>query len=98
MEETEFDGADMFYSYDQNNIPSKFKNIINPKKPIYTIDGKEYIAIYLGYDAATEMKGGKEFNKLYDIIEENGKQYIIAGLPKKTYTLLDMMHFIPKGK
>ncbi|MFA7298063.1 MAG: heavy metal translocating P-type ATPase [Candidatus Absconditabacterales bacterium] len=98
MEETSFDGAEMFYSYDENNIPVQFKNIINPKKPIYTIDDKEYIAIYLGYDVATEMRGEKEFNKLFDTIEEDGKEYIIAGLPKKTYTLLDMMHFVPIGK
>lgn len=98
MEETSFDGAEMFYSYDENNIPVQFKNIINPKKPIYTIDDKEYIAIYLGYDVATEMKWEKEFSKLYDTIEEDWKDYIIAWLPKKTYTLLDMMHFVPKGK
>lgn len=98
MEETSFDGAEMFYSYDENNIPVQFKNIINPKKPIYTIDDKEYIAIYLGYDVATEMRWEKEFNKLFDTIEEDWKEYIIAWLPKKTYTLLDMMHFVPIGK
>ncbi len=98
MVETPFDGEDIFYSYDENNIPLQFKNIINPKKLTYTIDGKEYIAIYLGYDAAQEMRDGKEFNKIFDTIEENGKNYIIAWLAKKTYTLLDMMHFVPKDK
>jgi len=98
MVETPFDGEDMFYSYDQDNIPVQFKNIINPKKLTYNIDGKEYIAIYLWYDAAIEMRDGKEFSKVFDTIEENGKNYIIAWLPKKTYTLLDMMHFVPKGK
>lgn len=78
MEETEFDEVDMFYSYDQDNIPLKLKDLINPKKLTYTVDGKEYIAIYLGYDAATEMRNGKEFNKIFDKIEENGKEYIIA--------------------
>ncbi len=98
MEETSFDDAEMFYTYDQNNIPLKFKNLINSKKLTYTIDDKEYIAIYLGYDVATEMREEKEFSKIYDIIEEDGKEYIIAWIAKKTYTLLDMMHFVPKGK
>ncbi len=44
------------------------------------------------------MRNGKEFKKIYDTIEENGINYSIAGVAKKTYTLLDMMHFIPKGK
>jgi hypothetical protein len=96
MVETPFDGEDIFYTYDQNNIPIQFRNIINIKKPKYTIDDKEYTVIYLGYDAAQEMKDGKEFSKIFDTIEENGKAYIIAGIAKKTYTLLDMMHFIPK--
>jgi hypothetical protein len=78
MAETPFDGEDIFYSYDENNIPVQFKNIINPKKLTYNIDEKEYIAIYLGYDAAIEMRDGKEFSKLFDTIEENGKNYIIA--------------------
>lgn len=78
MVETPFDGVEMYYAYDQNNIPIQFKNIVNPKKPTYNLDGKEYIAIYLGYDVAQEMRDGKEFSKLFDTIEENGKEYIIA--------------------
>ena len=98
LEETPFDGADLFYSYDQNNIPLKLNSLINSKKLSYKIEGKEYIAIYLWYDAAQEMRDEKEFNKIFDIIEEDGKEYIIAWIAKKTYTLLDMMHFVPKGK
>jgi hypothetical protein len=78
MKETPFDGEDLFYLYDKNNIPLKLKNIINPKKLTYNLDGKEYTAIYLGYDAAQEMREGKEFTKIYDTIEENGKEYIVA--------------------
>lgn len=96
LEETPFDGADLFYSYDQDNIPAKLKNLINSKKPTYTLEGKEYSAIYLWYDAAQEMKAEKEFSRLFDIIEEDGQEYIIAWVAKKTYTLLDMMHFVPK--
>lgn len=47
MKETPFDGVDIYYSYDQGNIPVQFKNLINIKKPKYTIEGKEYSAIYL---------------------------------------------------
>jgi len=54
------------------------KNVINSKKPIYTIDDKSYAAIYLGYDVAQEMKNAKEFSKLFDIIEEDGTEFIIA--------------------
>lgn len=78
LEETPFDGAELFYTYDQNNIPFKMKDLINSKKPIYNLDGKNYIAIYLGYDTAQEMKAEKEFTKLFDIIEEDGQEYIIA--------------------
>ena len=98
MKETESSGIDMFFNYNQNNIPLLFRNSINTKKTMYNINGKEYTAIYLWYDAAIEMRNGKEFKKIYDTIEENGINYSIAGVAKKTYTLLDMMHFIPKGK
>jgi len=74
----------------------KLQNIINPRKTNYTIDNKEYGVIYLGYDAAQEMRAAEEFSKKFDIIDEGGKELIIAGLPKKTYTSLDMMHFIAK--
>ena len=96
FEETPFDGADLFYSYDQNTVPLKLKNLINIKKPVYTLDGKKYNAIYLGYDVAQEMKAAGEFSQIYDTIAEDGKDFIIAWIAKKTYTLLDMMHFIPK--
>jgi hypothetical protein len=37
------------------------------------------------------------FKKQFDIISNLfGNDVIIAGLPKKTYTSLDMMHFVPK--
>jgi|GEM_PF-1560175 len=98
VQETPFDSSEFYFSYDQNNIPLKLQNIINPKKPSYTIDDKTYSAIYLGYDVAQEMKGKKEFSKLFDIVQEDGTEFIIAGLPKKTFTLLDMMHFIPTNQ
>jgi hypothetical protein len=37
------------------------------------------------------------FKKQFDTISDLfGNDVIIAGLPKKTYTSLDMMHFVPK--
>ncbi len=96
LKETPFDGSDLFYLYDAKNIPLKLQNIINPKKNTYTIDDKKYSAIYLWYDVAQEMKNEKEFSKKFDIIEEEWKNFIIAGLPLKTYTILDMIHFVPK--
>lgn len=78
MRETPFDGVDIYYSYDQENIPVQLRNIINIKKPKYTIADKEYTAIYLGYDVAQEMRDEKKFSKIFDTIEENGKNYIIA--------------------
>jgi len=92
----DFEGVDIFYFFDENNIPLKLKNIINPIKLSYNIDDKEDFAIYLGYDAAQEMRDAKEFSKKFDIIQEDGNDLVIAWLPKKTYTTLDMMHFIPK--
>lgn len=96
LKETPFDGADLFYLYDSNNIPLKLQYIVNPKKNTYTIDDKKYSAIYLWYDAAQEMKSEKEFSKQFDLIEEEWNDFIIAWLPKKTYTILDMIHFVPK--
>ena len=76
--ETAFDAPELYYFYTQDTIPSKMKNVINSKKPIYTIDDKSYAAIYLGYDVVQEMKNAKEFSKLFDIIEEDGTEFIIA--------------------
>ena len=43
------------------------------------------------------MQKEKLFSQTYDtIIGLFGSNIIIAGLPKKTFTLLDMMHFVPK--
>jgi hypothetical protein len=46
------------------------QNLINPKEFTYEADGKTYGVIYLGYDAAQEMKAKKEFAEPFDIIEE----------------------------
>ena len=92
-----FDGLDIFYAFDAKSIPLKLENTINPKAFTYTVDGKTDWVIYLWYDVAQEMQNTKEFSKKFDVIQEWGKAFVIAWLPKKTYTLLDMMHFIPKN-
>jgi hypothetical protein len=53
--------------------------------------------MYVGYDEAKMMISENLFQKKFDTISNLfGNDVIIAGLPKKTYTLLDMMHFVPK--
>jgi Cu+-exporting ATPase len=96
LKETSFDGVDLFYIYDSNNIPLKVQNLINPKENTYMVGDKKYSAIYLWYDTAQEMRDEGEFSKQFDTITELWKNFIIAGLIKKTYTIIDMMHFIPR--
>ena len=92
-----FDGLDIFYAFDADSIPLKLENTINPKAFTYTVDGKTDSVIYLWFDAAQEMRASKEFSQKLDVIEEWWRDFVIAWLPKKTYTLLDMMHFVPKN-
>jgi len=95
--ETPLEEMEYFYLYDETTIPPVLKNIINPRKEIYIIDGKEYLSMYVGYDDARMMREEGEFSKIHDTIDdEAGSDVIIAGLPKKTFTVLDMMHFVPK--
>ena len=87
----------IFYLYDSNNIPSQLKTIIDPLKPTYTIDGINYLSTYIGYGEAKMMSDEKLFSQKYDTIKGFfGNNIIITGLPKKTFTGLDMMHFVPK--
>jgi hypothetical protein len=63
----------------------------------YTIDGTTYLSAYLGYDEGIAMKADKDYSKKFDTIKDlYGNNIIIAGLPKKTMTMLDMFHFVPK--
>ena len=87
-----------FYLYDNNNIPLLLKSIINPRKERYNLDDKEYISTYIGYDESRMMREEKLFSDVYDTIPQFfGNDIIIAGLPRKTFTSLDMMHFVPKS-
>lgn len=87
-----------FYLYDSANIPALLKTIINPRKENYTLDNKNYTSTYIGYSEAEMMQKEKLFSRVYDTIPSLfGNDIIIAGLPKKTFTALDMMHFVPKS-
>lgn len=95
--ETPFGGLKIFYLFDQNNIPTSLKGIVDPFRTNYQLDGKSYLPVYIGYDEASEMKMEKLFSKIGDKIDGFfGNNVIIAGLPKKGMTILDMMHFVPK--
>lgn len=86
-----------YYLYDSTNIPAQFSSLINPKKTEFIIDNKVFLPVYIGYTDAQEMIEAKEFTKLQDKLEnEDGSNLIVMGLPRKTYTMLDMMHFVPK--
>jgi hypothetical protein len=87
----------LFYLYDEETLPLKLQKLINLEKPSYTVDATTYTSLYLGYDEAQMMKNEKLFRKQYDTLTELfGNDIIIAGVAKKTYTLLDMFHFVPK--
>lgn len=95
--ETPLEELKAFYLYDSNNIPQSLFSVINPAKTTYSIDGVDYLPVTIGYDEAKMMKEEKLFSKKYDTIKNFfGRDVIVAGLPKKTLTSLDMMHFVPR--
>ncbi len=96
ISQTPYEELELYYYYDKNNIPLKFRNVFNPKKLIYTIDGKDYWAAYFGYDENQKMVSDGDFKKKFDTLEEGWMEVIVAGFLKKTYTILDMIHFLPK--
>lgn len=93
----EENALELFYLYDANTIPLKLKNIIDPVKTSYELSGKKYLAFYPGYKEWQIMMKGKEFAKVGDILEEKWNDIMVAGLAKRTYTALDMIHFLPTG-
>jgi hypothetical protein len=95
--ETPLEDLKVFYLYDSNNVPKALETMINPAKTVYSIDGVNYLATHVGYDEAKMMKEEKLFSKKYDTLKGFfGNNIIIVGLPKKTLTSLDMMHFVPR--
>jgi len=95
--ETPLGALKVFYLYDQNNIPSQFKGMIDPFRTSYQMDGINYLPVYIGYVEAGEMKKEKLFAKIGDKITGFfGNNVVVTGLPRKTMSTLDMMHFVPK--
>jgi hypothetical protein len=95
--ETPLEDLKLFYLYDSANIPKALDSLINPAKTSYTIDGTKYLSTVIGYDEAKMMIKEKLFQKKFDTIKDLfGNNIIITGLPKKTLTSLDMMHFVPR--
>lgn len=98
IKQTPFWELKIFYLYDDKDIPVQLSGIINPRKSEYAIGNKKYIPAYIGYDEAKMMIEEWLFSKERDTIDGLfGNDVVIAGLPKKTYTILDMMHFVPKA-
>jgi hypothetical protein len=84
-----------FYLYDNENLPVKLQSLVDRDLRLY--DG--YMALYVGYDEAKMMKAEGLFREQFDMIDELfGNDVVIAGVLKKTYTLLDMLHFVPKDE
>lgn len=95
--ETPLEDLRVFYLYDESNVPEALRSHINPTKTSYSIDGVRYLSIAIGYDEAKMMKEEELFQKKYDTLKEFfGNDVIVTGLPKKTLTSFDMMHFVPR--
>ncbi len=90
------DDLKIFYLYDTTTIPQKLASIINYNMPTYILNDKKYVATYIGYNEAQMMMSEKLFTIQYDTIDNFfWNNIIIADIAKKTYTSLDMMHFVP---
>ena len=87
---------ELFYLYDANTIPLKLQNSIDPNKTSITISGKQYLTMYPWFMEMQSMTKAKEFSKAGDTLQEKWNDIIVAALLKRTYTSLDMMHFLPK--
>lgn len=87
----------IFYLYDQQNIPLKFKKDIDSQQTTYEKEGTKYVSLSIWYDEAQMMIKENLFNKKWDTITDLfGNDVIITSINRKTYTAIDMMHFVPK--
>ena len=95
--QTAFGDLKLFYILDGNNTPDSLKGLVDSYKLSYDVDGKVFLPVYIGYDEASEMKKEKLFSNNLDKVENLfGSNVIVAGVGKKNFTTLDMMHFVPK--
>jgi Cu+-exporting ATPase len=96
-DETGMGELKLFYTYDADNIPSQLKSVIDPLRSSYTMDGMKFLPVTIGYDEAAMMKSEKLISKRLDTLKGFfGNDVVIVGLPKRTLTSLDMMHFVPR--
>ena len=59
--------------------------------------GMKFLPATIGYDEAAMMKSEKLISKKLDTLKDFfGNNVIVAGLPKRTLTSFDMMHFVPR--
>jgi Cu+-exporting ATPase len=87
----------LFYTYDETNIPPQLKSVIDPLRTSYTMDGMKLLPVAIGYNEAAMMKEEKLISKKGDTLKSFFKNdVIVVGLPKKTLTSLDMMHFVTR--
>lgn len=86
----------MFYLYDENNIPQKLKWIISSDNQL-NVNNKEYLPLYIGYEEAKMMRKENLFQNQWDKINWLfGNNIIVTKVLKKTYSNIDVMHFVPK--
>ncbi|MFA5894564.1 MAG: heavy metal translocating P-type ATPase [Candidatus Shapirobacteria bacterium] len=95
--ETGMGDLKIFYLYDRSNVPALLRNVINPLKLSYNMGGMKLLPVTIGYDEAAMMKSEKLISKKLDTLKDFfGNNVIVAGLPKRTLTSFDMMHFVPR--
>ena len=88
-----------FYFVDQENIPKVLKEKFSkesfvPKK----IDGVQYQQIYVGSKEAQMMIEEKLIQKQGDRLENFfGNRIVVSGILPQANTILDSIHFVPKG-
>jgi soluble P-type ATPase len=90
------DELKLFYSIDQNTIPTVYTSSIN-RDSLYpvTFGTKKYLPIYIGSKEAEVMRTEGLFQKEGDILANFfGKDVIIAGILSETKTLLDNFHYV----
>jgi hypothetical protein len=86
----------LFYLYDALNIPVKLQQQLYS---VFYIANDEYVPMYIGFDEARMMRREKLFRGLDDhIVGVFQEDVIVVGISKKTYTLFDMMHFVPRNR
>jgi Cu+-exporting ATPase len=92
------DEIKIFYLYDRSNIPQKLNYIIDNDKFVYNVWSKMILPLYIWYDEAQMMIGENLIKSIGDRISWFfWNEVVVLWFVKKTYSALDMMHFVPKS-